>query len=67
MKWSSDLELAPAVCTLFYSSQFTAPSAHWFRIDYSGEVFKGTWNNTQVALKVLKTEGGVMPSSTARR
>jgi hypothetical protein len=27
----------------------------------------GTWNNTQVAIKVMKTEGGVMPSSTVRR
>jgi len=26
----------------------------------------GTWNDTQVALKVLKTEGGIMPSSTVR-
>jgi hypothetical protein len=35
--------------------------------DHSGEVFMGTWNNTQVAIKVMKTEGGVMPSSTVRR
>jgi len=26
----------------------------------------GTWNDTQVALKVLKTKGGIMPSSTVR-
>ncbi|KIM77885.1 hypothetical protein PILCRDRAFT_824860 [Piloderma croceum F 1598] len=32
-----------------------------------GEVFMGTWNNTQVAIKVMKTEGGIMPSSTAIR
>jgi hypothetical protein len=34
--------------------------------DHSGEVFMGTWNNTQVAIKVMKTDGGVMPSSTVR-
>lgn len=32
-----------------------------------GEVFKGTWNKTQVALKVLKTKAGVTPSSTSLR
>ena len=29
----------------------------------SGQVFQGLWNKTEVALKVLKTEGGIMPSS----
>jgi hypothetical protein len=30
----------------------------------SGQVFLGTWNNTQIALKVLVTETGTFPSST---
>jgi len=29
----------------------------------SGKVYKGTWNKAEVALKVLKTESGVTPSS----
>jgi len=32
-----------------------------------GQVFMGTWNNTQVAFKVLSTQDGVTPSSTAIR
>lgn len=31
---------------------------------HSGQVFKGTWNKTDVALKVLKNQAGVHPSST---
>ena len=30
----------------------------------SGQVYLGTWNNTQIALKVLVTETGTFPSST---
>ena len=30
---------------------------------FSGRVFKGSWNRTKVALKVLVMEDGVMPSS----
>jgi hypothetical protein len=30
----------------------------------SGQVFLGTWNNTQIALKVLVTGAGTFPSST---
>ena len=30
----------------------------------SGQVFLGTWNNTQIALKVLVTETSTSPSST---
>ena len=29
----------------------------------SGQVFKGSWNKTRVALKVLVAEDGVTPSS----
>ena len=32
-------------------------------IHNSGQVFLGTWDNTPVALKVLTTQGGIMPSS----
>jgi len=32
-----------------------------------GQVFKGTWNETEVALKVLATETGIIPSSLAIR
>jgi hypothetical protein len=32
----------------------------------SGQVFLGTWNNTPVALKVLTTQGGIVPSSMVR-
>jgi hypothetical protein len=28
----------------------------------SATVFKGSWNKLPVALKVLKTEGGIIPS-----
>lgn len=30
---------------------------------HSGQVFKGTWNKTDVALKVFKNQAGVNPSS----
>jgi hypothetical protein len=33
-------------------------------IHHSGQVYLGTWNNTQVAIKVLETEAGITPSST---
>jgi hypothetical protein len=33
----------------------------------SGQVFKGTWNKTKVALKVLTVEDGVTPSSMVRQ
>jgi len=33
---------------------------------YSGEVFRGTWNKMEVALKVLKTDAGISPSSEVR-
>lgn len=32
-----------------------------------GQVYMGTWNDTQVALKVLRTEAGAIPSSAAIR
>ncbi|KIM73991.1 hypothetical protein PILCRDRAFT_715514, partial [Piloderma croceum F 1598] len=32
-----------------------------------GQVFKGNWNGTPVALKVLRTAAGITPSSTAIR
>ena len=32
----------------------------------SGQVFRGIWNKTPVALKVLATEAGVTPSSAVR-
>jgi hypothetical protein len=32
----------------------------------SGQVFKGTWNMTDIALKVLKTGGFLVPSSAVR-
>ncbi|KAF7982535.1 hypothetical protein HWV62_28162 [Athelia sp. TMB] len=33
----------------------------------SGQVFKGIWNKTEVALKVLKNQAGITPSSAAIR
>jgi hypothetical protein len=33
----------------------------------SGQVFKGSWNRTNVALKVLVMEDGVTPSSVVRQ
>jgi hypothetical protein len=33
----------------------------------SGVVYKGKWNKTEVALKVLKTEGGTIPRSNVRQ
>jgi hypothetical protein len=32
----------------------------------SGLVFKGTWSKIEVALKILKTDAGVLPSSEVR-
>jgi hypothetical protein len=32
----------------------------------SGQVYKGIWRKTEVAIKVLKTEAGVAPSSEVR-
>jgi hypothetical protein len=29
----------------------------------SGQVFRGEWNKTEVALKVLRTQAGVIPGS----
>jgi hypothetical protein len=46
----------PALCST---------DAFWIRT--SGQVFKGTWNETAVALKVLATETGIIPSSPVRR
>jgi hypothetical protein len=38
--------------------------AHRFYIRASGQVFLGTCNNTQVAIRVLATEGGITSSLT---
>ena len=35
-------------------------------IRQSGQVYKGTWNGTEVAVKVLTTETGIRPSSAVR-
>lgn len=32
-------------------------------VAFSGQVYRGTWNKTPVALKTLKAEGGLTPSS----
>jgi hypothetical protein len=32
----------------------------------SGKVHRGTWNKTEVALKVLRTDAGVCPSGDVR-
>jgi hypothetical protein len=32
----------------------------------SGQVFQGTWNRTEVALKVLMVDEGIAPSSAVR-
>ena len=36
-------------------------------IGISGRVYKGSWNKTNVALKVLVVEDGVAPSSPVRQ
>lgn len=36
------------------------------RFTDSGEVYKGVWNKTPVAIKVLKTDSGITPSSAVR-
>lgn len=45
-------------------STFDCPNADDVYNLYSGQVFKGTWNRTTVALKVLRNEGGIAPSSS---
>jgi len=32
----------------------------------SGQIFKGSWNGADVAIKVFHTEGGIAPSSAVR-
>jgi hypothetical protein len=49
---------------VFFRSYAIAHSLIWHYI--SGQVFKGTWNKTKVALKVLTVDDGVAPSSTVR-
>ena len=45
-------------------SWILAAMAYLFIVYFvSGQVFKGTWNRTKVALKVLMMEDGVTPSS----
>ena len=33
---------------------------------YSGQVFRGSWSKTEIALKVLKAESGVSPRNDVR-
>jgi hypothetical protein len=33
-------------------------------VDASGTVFKGSWNKTEVAIKVFKLEGNIKPGQT---
>ena len=33
----------------------------------SGEVYKGMWNKMQVAIKVVRTDSGLIPSPMVRR
>ena len=48
---------------LFVPALFTIRGRFCNLKSRSGQVFQGSWNKTEVALKVLKTEGGIMPSS----
>ena len=45
------------ICSLFILTAYESNS---------GQVYLGTWNNAQVALKVFATEAGITPSSTVR-
>jgi hypothetical protein len=48
---------------LFVAALLFCRNRFSFQQSHSGQVFQGLWNKTEVALKVLKTEGGIMPSS----
>jgi hypothetical protein len=59
LKSNLEQRLDQGACTCFqFSTCFILYRFH------SGRVFKGVWNQTPVALKVLKSEGCQAPSST---
>lgn len=60
--WSLAMKLDQAVC----KSSVLPVMFHLMMLSSSGEVFKGSWNKTEVALKVLKSDVGVAPSSAVR-
>jgi hypothetical protein len=35
----------------------------WLTLPHSGDVYRGIWHKTQVALKMIRTSGGVTPTS----
>ena len=69
MVTSYEVEFGPKIGSggLYVLSIFVVNHHNVLFADYeynSGHVFLGTWNNTQIALKVLVTETGTFPTST---
>lgn len=48
-------------------SNTSSYAAHPLWADNSGEVYKGVWGNTQVAVKFFRTRDGITPSPTVCR
>ena len=59
-----DVRLAQVDSEYFHLHLY-AWSSH-FCMTYSARVFEGIWNKTWVAVKVLRTDSGVTPSSDMR-
>jgi len=64
MRLNSGQLLAQAACEVHPLSQLPYVLTSLFL--NSGEVFQGTWSKTPIAIKVLKADGGVAPSSAVR-
>jgi len=61
MTWSLDLRSVRVVCEL-QQSIVTYHSTVLILLS-SGKVYKGTWQKVEVALKVMETDSGIVPSS----
>jgi hypothetical protein len=67
---SYDVEFGPKIgfgglCVLRLCGYLNVLCAHYML--YSGEVYKGMWNKLQVAIKVVRTDSGLIPSPMVRR
>jgi hypothetical protein len=64
---SYEVELGPQIGSgglwVLCTSQSSLRTTYGSYIHCSGQVFKGTWNETEVAVKVLTIEPGITPSS----
>ena len=66
MVTSFEVEFGPQIGLGGLCVLSSCPAYMGISLSTSGEVYKGTWNRSQVALKVLKTETGATPSADVR-